>query len=169
MEGKEERRGVVTRVRALRRDRGGGRGIQRGGRAREGAAGPGSLSVPSRVRRSWPSAAEVRSGPASGESVAPAVEDFLWCARGFRGRAVPLCSGCCCLCLARNRKGKMDGRRRKGLPFSTGSEPSDSRKFVSRQLPGSASLTLRLSSSRAPAPAPASLGWALALAGPLSA
>lgn len=70
---------MVTGVRSLRRDRGGGRGIQRGGRERGGNPSRGarislSLFVCSRPRaRSWPSSGgPVRSGPASGESVSSA-------------------------------------------------------------------------------------------------
>jgi hypothetical protein len=68
---------VVTRVRALRRDRGGGRGIQRGGRERGGNPSRGariSLSPPSVFPTACAKVVEQRrSGPASGESVAPAV------------------------------------------------------------------------------------------------
>lgn len=59
---------MVTRARALRRDRGGGRGIQRGGRERGRKSEPrgpdlslSPLCLPDRVREGG-RAAEVRSG-----------------------------------------------------------------------------------------------------------
>ena len=176
MKGKEERRGVVTRVRALRRDRGGGRGIQRGGRERGGNPSRGArislslslaLSSVCVVRRRWSTSGGVRSGERRERSGGGGVGRNLCGARGDFGvgrpdlaRAVPLCCDYCCLLPWASEKSEngMEWAEEEGLPFSTGSEtqPADSSLPVG---------CLALSASRTTlSHRTASLGWARAVA-----